>query len=130
MTDDDKALKWLDVAITFAESQRLDTSESDKHRAAIKRMLAEPRMSKEASLDFIRKMFPDWPLVLDVVREYHRGLYADLTAPKTKTVWEVTVIEADVGAQVGSISEALRSADCLLKGGRTTVTICKREVPA
>ena len=76
-----------------------------------------------AAILFAKEMIHPMPGYLQTLIEA-----AESTLPKTKTVWEVVAFEADAGAQVDSISEALRSAQLLLQNGHA-VTIGKREVP-
>ena len=128
MTDEEReALAWLDQTTAgFTSAEGVNHA----HRATLKAMLARPVLPEEPTREIVVLMHAavNYEVYGDKMADAYRALYAHLTAPRTKTVWEVVAFEADAGAQVDSISEALRSAQLLLQNGHA-VTIGKREVP-
>jgi hypothetical protein len=87
------ALAWLD----YVETSSLHGPQERIHAAAVKTMLAEPRMPAEPTAEMIEAMVVDvdgWQenaWVMDAMRESCRALYAHLSKPATRTVevWRV-----------------------------------------
>lgn len=86
MTDAEKAaLKWLE------EMAAIPMGYVPVHARTLKALLAQPRLPAEPTAGMLRAMFGSGH-VTD--RDIYRALYAELTAPKTKTVevWHVEYV--------------------------------------
>jgi hypothetical protein len=102
-----------------------------EHASVIQSMLAEPRLPAEPDEGHILAMMAAYPrshTPREVAYDGYRALYAHLTKPKTKTVWDVRYGEGG-WSRYYTRAEALENVERRLQEGRLHVEIRESEVP-